>query len=79
MVRLFDRWEVSISYMPKETSHNLAKKLLPLEHALHVGVVKDFYEGNIQELPRRERLVQEHEIPILEEAKRIAKILYPRG
>lgn len=76
---VIDRWDISISHYPRETARSLARKLLPLEHLLHIAVVKDFREGNVHETPRRERLVRDDEIFVLEEAKRVAKTLYPHG
>jgi phosphoribosylglycinamide formyltransferase-1 len=73
------RLVVPISRLPRDTSATLAARVLPAEHALQIEVLRAFSGGRVQKLSRSERLVHPREVPILEEAKRVAKVLYPQG
>lgn len=76
------RWALPILRYPhqRDTACTLAARLLPLEHDMHLHVIGEFSrEGWMSELVRNTCLVDPAFVPILEEAKRVAAVLYPHG
>lgn len=57
----------------------LQQRVLPQEHLLQIETLLAFSEGRVKEIMRPEPLVRDGEYGILEEAKRIAMVLFPHG
>lgn len=80
----FDRGAVlkaeRVAITPVDTVETLQARLLPAEHRVQIAALRDFAEGSVKPLCRPTRwLVKNSEVPLLEEAKRLAAIQYPHG
>ena len=64
---------------PDDTVARLQEKLLPVEHATQIEAWRQMATGEARPAPRSERLIKLSQVPILNEAKRVAQILYPKG
>jgi len=62
-----------------DTVEDLQQRALPVEHELQVELLSDFVEGRLKEAPAREPIVSNENQPILERAKEMARLLYPKG
>lgn len=62
-----------------DTVETLQARLLPFEHMVQVEALLDFSHGKVKEQPRAEPLIHPEDYPILEQAKKIAINLYPKG
>jgi phosphoribosylglycinamide formyltransferase-1 len=58
---------------------SLQARVLPAEHRVQIQTLRDFAQGTVSFVQREEPVVYPDEVGILNEAKRIAKILYPKG
>lgn len=69
-----------LEILPNDDPDSLQGRLLPVEHEVQIATLQDFATGQVRELPSREHpLVLPEEIPILKEAKEIARTLFPQG
>ena len=63
-----------------DTVESLQERALPEEHQVQIDALRDFAEGTVSELPARPvPLVPKYHAPMLEEAKHVAALLYPKG
>lgn len=67
-----------VPILPTDTVEDLQIRALIAEHRVQIGMLQDFSAGTLKEHDL-EFLVQPGEEPLLEEAKRMAKFLYPKG
>jgi len=58
---------------------SLQERVLPEEHLVQIETLEDFADGNVIEITRRTPLVFSGEEKVLAEAKKIAKMLFPKG
>ncbi len=63
---------------PGDSVDALQERALPMEHRVQIAMLQDFVRGELQVL-EPELLVRPDELGILEEAKRIARQIYPKG
>ncbi len=68
-----------VDILPDDDVISLEARVLPQEHEVQIEVLADFARGEVVELVRIERLVLPGEEPILEEAKKMARKLFPKG
>lgn len=71
----YKRLEILETDSPKTLRH----RLLPLEHQLQIETLMVFSQGHPTTLQRPSPLIMPDEIPILEQAKGIAPLIYPEG
>lgn len=72
---------VQRTYVPVEdddTPETLQARALPVEHAVQIALLQDFVRGTLRDLPP-ESVARPEEQELLEECKREAMALYPRG
>ena len=62
-----------------DTAEILQQRTLPEEHEIQIELLKDFSEGRVQEFHREIPLVFQGEEGILEECKKKAIQMYPKG
>ncbi len=65
--------------LPNDTVEDLQKRVLPIEHQVQIEALRDFAHNRVQVVKRDTPLIKEQEKSALEEAKKIAGILYPEG
>lgn len=65
--------------LPNDDVAALQERVLPAEHEIQIETLRDFATGKVQELKRETPLILPGEEKILEEAKRAAIMLFPRG
>lgn len=68
-----------VPILPDDTVESLAARMLPVEHEVQIETLQDFANGKIQELIRNIPLVMPGEEQILDECKRQAELMYPKG
>lgn len=62
-----------------DNGDTLQQRALPVEHNVQIKMVKDFVLNSLNEIKTREPIVLPGQEEYLEEAKKIAKELYPTG
>ncbi len=65
--------------LPDDDVAALQERVLPVEHEVQIETLHDFATGQVKELKRETPLVLPGEETILEEAKRAAILLFPKG
>jgi phosphoribosylglycinamide formyltransferase-1 len=79
----FDRGHVinveTVPILPTDTVDSLGQRLIMAEHRVQIRTWAEISEARLALLIRDERLVSDDQLPLLEEAKRIATIFYPKG
>ena len=68
-----------VSILPTDTVDELQQRALPIEHRVQIEMLKDLATGDIQEVLTREIIVHSGQEEILETAKKVAGLLYPKG
>ena len=68
-----------VEILSDDTVETLAARLLPFEHEVQIQTLEMFENGTVKEITRQEPLIKPEEYTILEECKREAIKLYPRG
>jgi phosphoribosylglycinamide formyltransferase-1 len=58
---------------------SLAARALPEEHQLQIDTLAAFADGNVQEYCRPQPLISDRHVSLLLEAKRLAKLIFPKG
>jgi len=67
-----------VPVLPGDSVDTLQARALPMEHRVQIAMLQDFVRGQLDVL-EPELLVSPDEIPLLEEAMRIAREQYPHG
>jgi phosphoribosylglycinamide formyltransferase 1 len=79
----FDKGQViqhkKVDIRPDDAVEDLQQRVLPIEHEVQIEVLNDFVLGKVKVVKRSTLLVKDNELKILEEAKKIASMLYPKG
>lgn len=79
----FDKGQVigrtRVPILPSDDVISLQERVLPVEHALQIRVLKEFTLGIVQVQPRTRRLIQLEQEGLLKEAKKVAGLLFPKG
>lgn len=70
---------VKVEILPTDDVVSLQERVLPIEHGVSVEVLRMFSEGTVKEVQRPEPLIARYELGILDEAKKIAIMLWPTG
>ncbi|MBP9856084.1 MAG: hypothetical protein KBC48_02140 [Candidatus Pacebacteria bacterium] len=70
---------VPIKIDPKDDPLSLAEKLLPVEHALQIKVIRSFVEGKVEVLKRQKPLIKFDYFPQIKQAKYLAHLVFPNG
>ncbi|MDZ4296420.1 MAG: hypothetical protein U1A16_03555 [Patescibacteria group bacterium] len=70
---------MAVPIHPDDTVATLQARVLPIEHETQIAMLEDFVADRVTELVRDEPLVQPEERSILRDAKRAARLLYPKG
>ncbi len=65
--------------LPDDDVGSLQERVLPVEYETQIETLRDFAAGEIKELKRETPLVLPGEEKILEEAKKAAILLFPKG
>lgn len=68
-----------LEILPEDTPESLSKRLLPIEHKVQIEALRMLACEEIVGVTRTRPLVEDENVPILNEAKRIAQLLYPKG
>ncbi len=68
-----------VSILSDDTIESLQARVLEVEYAVQIEALNDFAHNRVKILKRSKPLIKKSEKKILEEAKRIAGILYPNG
>ena len=68
-----------ITILQNDTSETLQARLLPIEHEVQIETLQDFANNNVQEFVRETPLILPEEEKVLEECKKIAIDMYPKG
>lgn len=68
-----------VEILPNDTPLTLQQRVLPVEHEVQIETLLDFANGTVTEIIRDTPLILPGEESILEEAKRVATILFPKG
>lgn len=68
-----------VPILPSDTVEDLQKRILPVEHRLQIELLKQVAEGKVIEIAARESLVKPDQEETLKLAKRMARLLYPKG
>ncbi len=79
----FDRGAVILAkrvpILPDDDPQTLQERALPVEHETQIEALRLSALGQATELQREDPLITESDVPILNDAKRIARFLYPKG
>jgi folate-dependent phosphoribosylglycinamide formyltransferase PurN len=62
-----------------DDAEKLQARVLPFEYEAQIKTLQDFADGNVKEIIRAEPLVRPEEYEILEECKKLAIEMYPKG
>jgi folate-dependent phosphoribosylglycinamide formyltransferase PurN len=68
-----------IKIEPEDDVVSLAGRVLPEEHKLQIEIGRQFATGTVATQPRETRLIQPSQEALLDEAKRVAGLLFPKG
>ncbi len=68
-----------VEILPDDTAETLAARMLPVEHEVQIETLQMFANGTVKEVVREASLVNPDEESILEECKKAAIKLYPKG
>lgn len=68
-----------VSILPDDTVESLQKRVLTVEYDVQIEALNDFAQNKVKVLKREKPLIPKSEEKILQEAKRIAAVLYPNG
>lgn len=68
-----------VTIEPGDDVINLAGRVLPEEHKLQIEVARQFATGTVVVQPRETRLIQSSQEGLLEESKKVAGLLFPKG
>jgi len=68
-----------VEILPDDTAESLQARVLPVEHEVQIETLRDFASGTVKEFYREEPLVRKGEEEILEECKKLAIEMYPKG
>ena len=69
----------ALAIRPSHNPISLGNELLLLEHSLQIQILQAFADGRVQEIVRDQPLILPGEEEILIEAKRVGRLLFPRG
>lgn len=79
----YDKGEIinrkKIKILPTDSVEDLQKRVYPVEYAVQIEALNNIAKKKIKIFKRKKPLIKKSEEKILEEAKRIAAILYPKG
>jgi folate-dependent phosphoribosylglycinamide formyltransferase PurN len=70
---------VKVAILPDDTVEDLRERVLPFEHKIQIELLQDIVRGKVKEQTERKTSVRLDERKILDEAKKIGKLLYPKG
>jgi phosphoribosylglycinamide formyltransferase-1 len=62
-----------------DTAEMLAERMLPVEHQVQLQALEDFFHNRVSIIHRPEPLVSPEEVSVLEECKKTAILMYPKG
>jgi len=68
-----------IDILKNDTVEDLQQRALSFEHRVQIEMLQDIVSGNIHEIKRTESIVLPGQESIMEQAKHVAILLYPRG
>lgn len=68
-----------VEILREDTVDDLQQRVLPVEHRVQIGLLKDVAAGTIKEVTRGEVIVKPGQEKVLYTAKRMARMLYPYG
>lgn len=68
-----------VDILPTDTPETLADRVLEFEYATQIYTLLDYQMQRTTEIKRKNRLIGQIEIPVLEHAKEQARVMYPRG
>lgn len=68
-----------VEILPDDTVETLQQRVLPVEHAIQIALLKDIANDSVKEVAKRESFVRPDEEAILVQVKEAAIKLYPRG
>ncbi len=68
-----------LEILPSDDPSSLRERLLPIEHEVQIEALEDLMNDCIEEFKREMPLVRSGEEGILEEAKKVAGLLFPNG
>jgi len=68
-----------VEILPQDTVDSLQERSLPIEHQLQIQLLHNVADGVVKEVVSRVPYVCSMDYAILNQAKRIAKLLYPNG
>lgn len=68
-----------VAILPDDTVASLQERLLPVEHKVQIEAWRQIATGTAKPHLRPEELIKRDYLEILNEAKRAAEILYPKG
>lgn len=66
-----------VDVLPDDTAETLAERVLPVEHQVQIGALRDMAKGQVQVIPV-EPLVNKHELVLWTLAREMAKLAYPK-
>ncbi|MDO8559435.1 MAG: formyltransferase family protein [bacterium] len=69
----------SLEILADDTPLSLRDRLLPVEHQIQIETLARYADGLRAPLPRITPLVLPQEQPVLRDAKRVARLLFPHG
>lgn len=68
-----------VEILPSDDVISLQQRLLIVEHQLQIEVLERLARGTARPLRREKPLIPKWRVPLLEESKYIARLLFPRG
>jgi phosphoribosylglycinamide formyltransferase-1 len=68
-----------VPIFPDDDPITLQERVLPEEHAVQIETLRDFADNRVRETVRSEPLVDDLDVLVLDEAKRVAGLLFPHG
>lgn len=68
-----------VEILKNDTVEDLQQRALPIEHRVQIEMLKDIVTGNVHKVKRTEIIVLPEQKSILEQAKHVAVLLYPKG
>lgn len=79
----FDKGQVigriRVPILPSDDVVSMQERVLPVEHELQIQVLGEFARGEVRVQPRESRLIRPGQEGLLEEAKKVAGLLFPKG
>lgn len=71
--------KTEVAILPSDDVISLQQRVLPAEHQLQIDVLKQFAEGTVAPQFRSSPLILGVQYKLLEESKRVAGLLFPKG